>query len=182
MYCILYQIGITPGGCCVWVSHGQSPRLSDTQQCVLANLLEFLHPGGRLWLDRGYEGMRGAGMEKDIRVTMPLFRHRLAPGQKEEDRIPFAREEALNSMDVAGTRVHNERQMGRTKAFRFLKGVVPFEYKDILDDLVWVRRHCMCLGRSACRLTVYWCELDCCLPREPEGATGGHQRLGGRDG
>eukprot|EP01052_Picozoa_sp_SAG31_P047914 SAG31_NODE_9795_length_1226_cov_1.223602_1_plen_135_part_10 len=33
-YSVLFQIGVTPGGCCIWVGPGQSPKLSDTQQCV----------------------------------------------------------------------------------------------------------------------------------------------------
>ena len=61
---LLYQIGITPSGCAVWCSQARSPKLTDTEQSVLAGLLEFVWPGSRLVLDRGYSGMRTACIRK----------------------------------------------------------------------------------------------------------------------
>ena len=40
-------------------------------------------------------------------------------------------------------RVLSRREMIRIKNFRLLTNVIPFEYKDILDDLVWIA---VCLG------------------------------------
>ena len=48
----------------MWCSKARSPKLTDTEQTVLAGLLEFVWPGSRLVLDRGYSGMRAACIRK----------------------------------------------------------------------------------------------------------------------
>ena len=148
MYAVVTQIGVTPGGCCVWTGPGQSPKLSDTQQCVLAGLLEFVWPGSRLLLDRGYKGMHFPARKKGVRVTMPFFRIRKK--KKKDQRQQLGREATKMSKRAAKNRSHNERQMSRLKAFRFFTQMVPLEYKDILDDLVWIA---VCLGNLKCPLT-----------------------------
>eukprot|EP01050_Picozoa_sp_SAG11_P017019 SAG11_NODE_2396_length_3406_cov_2.071666_4_plen_480_part_00 len=147
MYAVIYQLGVTPGGCCVWVGPGQSPKLTDTQQCVLAGLLEFVWLGSRLLLDRGYKGMHFAARRKKIKVTMPFFRIRKK--KKSDARKHLGREACRGSKRAAKNRAHNERQMSRLKAFRFFTTRVPVHYKDILDDLVWVA---VCLGNLKCPL------------------------------
>ena len=45
MYAVVYQIGITPGGCGSFVSKGHSPKLTDAQQTILSGALEGVHRG-----------------------------------------------------------------------------------------------------------------------------------------
>ena len=147
MYAIIYQIGVTPGGCCIWVGPGQSPKLSDTQQCVLAGLLEFLWPESRLLLDRGYKGMHWPARRKKVKVTMPFFRIRKK--KKRDKRKQLGREAMRPSKRAAKNRAHNERQMSRLKAFRMFRTVVPTLFNEIMDDLVWIA---VCLGNLKCPL------------------------------
>ena len=150
MYCAVYQIVISPGGYGMFVNTASSPKLTDAEQVVLSGLLQFLHRGGCMVLDRGYAGLRQHTSGYGLKVAMPAHRIRLKRGQKKEDRVQVGRESCRYSRRVAKVRSHNEREMRRVKEFRFLKQVVPFEYLDILDDIVWI---CVCLGNLKCPLT-----------------------------
>ena len=134
----VFQIVITPGGYGMFSSCGQSPKLTDAEQIVLSGLLRFLYPGGCLVLDRGYAGLRQYSEKFGLRVAMPAYRIRLKAGQKKKDRTQMSRESCRHSRRVAKVRSHNEREMRRVKVYRFLKQPVPFEYKDILSDIVWI--------------------------------------------
>jgi hypothetical protein len=46
--------------------------VQDTEQAILAGVLQFVHADGALVLDRGYQGMSGEGA-KVIFVPAPLF-------------------------------------------------------------------------------------------------------------
>eukprot|EP01052_Picozoa_sp_SAG31_P028744 SAG31_NODE_2799_length_5080_cov_2.022485_4_plen_532_part_00 len=148
MWAVIYQLGVTPGGCCVWVGPRQSPKLSDTQQCVLGGLLEFMWPGSRLVLDRGYKGMHFAARRRLVRVTMPAFRIRRK--KKTDRRTQLGKEAMRKSARTAKNRSHNEREMSRLKGYRLFRQLIPMQFKDILDELVWVA---VCLGNFKCPLT-----------------------------
>jgi len=150
MYACVFQIGITPGGFGVFASKGQSPKLSDQQQAMLSGAVEFCHDGGCLQVDRGYKGLRSEAASTGREVQMPPQQRRLKAGQKEKDRVPFPVESVQQSRRVAGTRIHDEREMKRVKDYTFLKREIPFEYKDIISDMVWVS---VCLGNFDVPLT-----------------------------
>ena len=69
---------------------------------VLAGLLEFVWPGSRLVLDRGYSGMRTACIPRDIFVTMPPFRHRLKKGQKAAERVQLSSDSCRRGKGFVG--------------------------------------------------------------------------------
>ena len=136
MYATVYQIGITPSGCAVFVSKGMSPSLTDQQAAVLCGAVDFCHRGGCLMVDRGYKGLRALAARTGRSVEMPGKQIRLKPGQTEKDRVHFPLPTAQHTYTTSSLRVHDERQMRRTKEFTLLKRQMPMEYKDIINDMV----------------------------------------------
>jgi hypothetical protein len=69
---------------------------------------------------------------------------------KEESRKQFAPQSVRKSRATARTRIHVEREMIRIKNYRIFTQIIPVEYKDILDDMVWIA---VCLGNFGVALT-----------------------------
>ena len=151
-YSVLYQIGITGGGCGVLPPRGQSPRLEDTEQAVLAGVLEFVHRNGCILVDKGYRNFRAIAAQHGIRVAMPTkkptnYKRNLKRGMKKKK---LARPTIRRNRHVSKGRIHVERKMSRLKNFKLLTNKLPVEYKDILDDMIWCA---VCLGNYGVGLT-----------------------------
>lgn len=101
------QIGITPGGCGVFASQGHSPKLTDSRQAILSKALEFVHRGGCIQVDKGYDYLKAYAMRYGVDVAMPI-RRRPGKGPKGKG-TPYAQGSIRLSRRIARTRVHVER-------------------------------------------------------------------------
>ena len=149
-YAAVYQIGIVPAGCGVFVSRGQSPKLTDAEQAMMGGALEFVHRGGAMQVDKGYDKLRTFAAKHGIDVVIPVKKRRKVAGAQDKSRKKFARESVRGDRKTARTRIHSEREMIRVKNYKLLTQMLPMEYKDILDDLIWL---CVCLGNLDVGLT-----------------------------
>ena len=71
--------------------------------------------------DRGYKGLKAEAALKQVEVQMPLNKPRLKAGEKESQRKAMPPESVEHTRAVAGTRIHDEREMKRVKDYSFLR-------------------------------------------------------------
>jgi hypothetical protein len=169
-YSCVYQIGITPGGCGVFASMGLPPKLTDTQQTIYSGALESVSRGSCVQVDKGYDGLKRYAARRGIDVDMPVKKRRKQ--KNTEKNRPMAREGVRRSRRTARTRIHVEREMIRVskhlketlfapplftwmcvsqiKNYRIFTQTIPLEYKDVLDDMIWIA---VCLGNYGVGLT-----------------------------
>ena len=101
-------------------------------------------------MDKGYDKLRTFAARHGIDVVIPVKKRKKAAGAEEKSRKRFARESVRGDRKTARTRIHSEREMIRVKNYKLLTQMLPMEYKDILDDMIWV---CVCLGNLDVGLT-----------------------------
>ena len=105
-------------------------------------------------VDKGYDNLRGYAARRGIDVDMPVKKRRKQ--KNEETNKQMARESVRRSRGTARTRIHVEREMIRIKNYRLFEQMIPLEYKDILDDLIWIA---VCLGNYVC--SVMFLNISC---------------------
>ena len=101
-------------------------------------------------VDKGYDKLRTFAAKHGIDVVIPVKKRRKVAGAQDKSRKKFARESVRGDRKTARTRIHSEREMIRVKNYKLLTQMLPMEYKDILDDLIWL---CVCLGNLDVGLT-----------------------------
>lgn len=119
-------------------------------EAMMGGALEFVHRGGAMQVDKGYDKLRTFAARHGIDVVIPVKKRKKAAGAEEKSRKRFARESVRGDRKTARTRIHSEREMIRVKNYKLLTQMLPMEYKDILDDMIWV---CVCLGNLDVGLT-----------------------------
>ena len=72
-------------------------------------MLEFVHRGGCIQVDKGYDYLKAYAARYGVHVAMPIKRRSKGKGAPEKSRTPYAQGSVRLSRRIARTRVHVER-------------------------------------------------------------------------
>lgn len=118
-------IGITPHGMGLLFSDVYPGSVSDTEITTKTNVIDFLFEGHELMTDRGFS-VQDYCAEKGITLNRP----------KQKDNPQFSEMEDERNFNIACTRIHVERYIGRVRDWRILNAVWPLNRCDLLT-CVW---------------------------------------------
>ena len=122
-------IGIAPHGMSLLFSDIYHGLITDSSLTEKAGVIQLVKPGHELMSDRGFA-------VQDLCSTTGIYLNR--PAHKTTDQFSEA-EVALN-FDIASTRIHVERFIGRVREWSILDAVGPLQRMELLSS-TW---QCLC--------------------------------------
>lgn len=117
-----------PNGTGVFVSDLYEGAISDRDIFEQSGILEHLHPGDLLLVDRGFT-VKDLLMSRQVKMNIPPFlkgRDKLTP------------QEELLTRKIAKARIHVERYNERIKKFKLISGTIPLSLTPIASQAVFV--------------------------------------------
>ena len=121
-------LAVAPNGTIVYVSNVYEGSMSDVKLFEDCGILEKLHPGDMLLVNRGFTIQELLNPYK-VTINIPPFlgkRDKLTP------------QEELLTRRIAKARIHVERANERVKKFRLLSGTLPLSLSPYINQLVFV--------------------------------------------
>ena len=121
-------IAVAPNGTAVFVSELFEGAISDCDIFEQCGILNHLHPGDVLLVDRGFT-IEDLLMPRQVHLNIPPFlrgRDRLTP------------QEELLTRKIAKARIHVERYNERIKKFRLISGIIPLNMTPLATQAVFV--------------------------------------------
>lgn len=118
-------IGIAPHGMGIVFSHVYPGSISDSEITAITDILKFVETEHEIMTDRGFS-IQDLCAEKGVTLNRPK--------QKEDDQ--FSNTENQRNFDIASTRIHVERFIGRVRKWKILNDIWPMNRVDILT-CVW---------------------------------------------
>lgn len=118
-------IGIAPHGMGIVFSHVYPGSISDSEITAITDILKFVDEDREIMTDRGFS-IQDLCAEKGVTLNRPK--------QKENDQ--FTNTENQRNFDIASTRIHVERFIGRVRKWKILNDIWPMNRVDILT-CVW---------------------------------------------
>ena len=117
------MIGISPHGSGLLFSDIYPGSISDSAITEQTCVLEWIQPEHELMADRGFS-------VQDYCSVKRVYLNR--PAQKDNDQ--FSQSDVASNFDIASTRIHVERFIGRARDWSILNAVWPLQRMDLLSS------------------------------------------------
>ena len=115
------MIGIAPHGMGVIFSDIYPGSISDTEITEKTGVLQYVSEGHEIMTDRGFS-IQDLCAIKGITLNRP----------KQKENAQFTQSEVQQNFDIAATRIHVERYIGRVRDWKILNNVWPLTQMDLL--------------------------------------------------
>ena len=116
-------IGIAPHGMGLYFSDIYPGSISDNSITEKSGVIQWIQPEHELMADRGFA-------VQDLCSSKGIYLNR--PAQKMSDQ--FSQAEVASNFDIASTRIHVERFIGRVREWCILNSVWPVQRMDLLSS------------------------------------------------
>ena len=117
------MVGIAPHGLGLYFSDIYSRSISDSEITEKSGILQLVEEGHEVMSDRGFA-------IQDICAVKGVFLNR----SKQKDQDQFTEAEVKKIFDIAATRIHVERFIGRVRDWR-ISNVWPLNQMDLLGSI-----------------------------------------------
>ena len=117
------MIGISPHGCGLLFSDIYPGSITNSAITEQTRVLESIQPAHELKASRGF-------LVQDCCSVKGVYLNR--PAQKDSDQ--FSQSDVASKFDVASTRIHVERFIGRARDWSILNAVWPLQKIDLLSS------------------------------------------------
>ena len=118
-------IGISPHGMGIIFSEIYPGSISDTEITEKTDILSYVNEDHEIMTDRGFA-------IQDLCAIKKVSLNR--PKQKDSTKIGFGHGEIHRNFDIAATRIHVERYIGRVRNWRILNNIWPLNRIDMLSS------------------------------------------------
>lgn len=126
-------ISILPNGCINFVSSGWSGNVSDKYITANSGFMDYVQAGDVVMADRGFT-IQDLLLPKKACLIIPPFTRKCKWGKGKK----LNQSEIKSTRDIAQTRIHVERAIGRLKTFRLLSRIIPLKMKENISEIVSV--------------------------------------------
>uniref|UniRef100_A0A672PN14 THAP-type domain-containing protein n=1 Tax=Sinocyclocheilus grahami TaxID=75366 RepID=A0A672PN14_SINGR len=122
---IKYLVAIAPCGLVMFISAVYGGRCSDKFITCDSGILEYLHPGDEVMVDRGFL-IRDLLFERQVNVIIPHF----------ANKMQLTEEKVTCSCRIANVRIHVERAIRRLKVYKVLSQTLPITLMPKIDQIL----------------------------------------------
>ncbi|XP_059360525.1 uncharacterized protein LOC132098424 isoform X2 [Carassius carassius] len=122
---IKYLVAIAPCGLVMFISAAYGGRCSDKFITCDSGILEYLHPGDEVMVDRGFL-IRDLLFERKVNMIIPHFANKM---QLTEEKVTCSRR-------IANVRIHVERAIRRLKVYKVLSQTLPITLMPKIDKIL----------------------------------------------
>uniref|UniRef100_A0A672M5F3 THAP-type domain-containing protein n=1 Tax=Sinocyclocheilus grahami TaxID=75366 RepID=A0A672M5F3_SINGR len=124
---IKYLVAIAPCGLVMFISAAYGGRCSDKFITCDSGILEYLHPGDEVMVDRGFL-IRDLLFERQVNMIIPHFANKT---QLTEEKVTCSRR-------IANVRIHVERAIRRLKVYKVLSQTLPITLMAKIDQILHI--------------------------------------------
>ena len=116
-------IGIAPHGMGIHFSDIYPGSISDSEITEKTNILQYVNYEREIMSDKGF-AIQGLCTKKGIFLNRP----------KQKDQDQFLEKDVQKNFDIASTRIHLERFIGRVRNFNILNNIWPMNRTELLSS------------------------------------------------
>ena len=123
-----FLLACTPGGTISFISQAAGGNMSDKEMVMNTGILDKFQIGDQCMTDKGFR-IEGELLERGVQLIIPPF---VRKGR------PFTNLENQNNKQIAHSRIHVERVIGRVRDYGYMHSVTPIKQLDLVTPAVKV--------------------------------------------